>query len=448
MLGIILWFDPQSCCISSAFMAESRLTPQACPNLKPKCYLKLTLPVMWAAAGDRGMHRARYRIGSAVVSGMHRMRNSERDRAFSSVELSAVSGSKRAAFTLVELLVVIAIIAVLIALLLPAVQAAREAARRAQCTNNLKQLALGNLNYHSANRSFPPGAIQVYATPPTQDPNDKRGNWCWGALLLPFVEQTSLYKALNVKSVDLAKTLDDPDKRVLMQSGLGGYRCPSDQGSPTNPVRQIAAATAVPTPPDMGWTVDMTNYVGVNSSGDIRRFPGQPTDKKANGIFYLINFATTVGNNIGTGTRTGTRIKEITDGTSKTALLGERAWEVHLADGNVLSKAGNVEGIRGTRDASQIGLADAMGCGKPAMNFTTPSTAAVSTTSEGMASRGFSSVHRGGCHFAFADGSVRFVSDQIQGDFDANQLTITDDVDSPWEAMLGKDDGVRYNLPN
>src|ERR1700737_453286 len=83
------------------------------------------------------------------------------------------------AFTLIELLVVIAIIAVLIALLLPAVQAAREAARRAQCVNNLKQIALACMNYHDQIGTFPPGGISMGGS----DPNLwwSNGTW-WGWL--------------------------------------------------------------------------------------------------------------------------------------------------------------------------------------------------------------------------------------------------------------------------
>ena len=102
-------------------------------------------------------------------------------------------------FTLIELLVVIAIIAVLIALLLPAVQAAREAARRAQCTNNLKQLQLGMMNYESSNGCFPMGSFQM---PPPGDPfatapGSGRHENGYLMRLLPFIEQSPLYNAFN-----------------------------------------------------------------------------------------------------------------------------------------------------------------------------------------------------------------------------------------------------------
>jgi prepilin-type N-terminal cleavage/methylation domain-containing protein len=99
---------------------------------------------------------------------------------------------KRAGFTLIELLVVIAIIAVLIALLLPAVQAAREAARRMQCVNNLKQMALAVMNYESANGALPP-VIMYFKNPPSPFGND----FGLKARILPYLEQSQLYNALN-----------------------------------------------------------------------------------------------------------------------------------------------------------------------------------------------------------------------------------------------------------
>jgi prepilin-type N-terminal cleavage/methylation domain-containing protein/prepilin-type processing-associated H-X9-DG protein len=105
----------------------------------------------------------------------------------------------RRAFTLIELLVVIAIIAVLIALLLPAVQAAREAARRAQCTNNLKQLALAVHNYHSTHNALPP-LFGSFGNPGTGPPYDGGGGpWClnWAVAILPYIEQQPLYAAAN-----------------------------------------------------------------------------------------------------------------------------------------------------------------------------------------------------------------------------------------------------------
>src|ERR1700732_2632530 len=99
----------------------------------------------------------------------------------------------RSGFTLIELLVVIAIIAVLIALLLPAVQAAREAARRSQCTNNLKQIALGLHNYHDAVGAFPPGLISV----PGSDGDNTGPGWGWASMILPQLEQANVFNAIN-----------------------------------------------------------------------------------------------------------------------------------------------------------------------------------------------------------------------------------------------------------
>jgi prepilin-type N-terminal cleavage/methylation domain-containing protein/prepilin-type processing-associated H-X9-DG protein len=101
---------------------------------------------------------------------------------------------RRRGFTLIELLVVIAIIAVLIALLLPAVQAAREAARRAQCVNNLKQIGLALHNYHGINDSFPMGASLGILNGTSYQ---AKQNWSAHAAMLPQVEQSALYNAIN-----------------------------------------------------------------------------------------------------------------------------------------------------------------------------------------------------------------------------------------------------------
>ena len=134
---------------------------------------------------------------------------------------------KRSGFTLIELLVVIAIIAVLIALLLPAVQAAREAARRSQCVNNLKQIGLAMHNYHSAVGSFPPGQMIS-----AHQPNYAGGyagwtEWSAQAMMLPYLEQTPLYNAINFSfcgGYDYGKFVNGTSWTAV----VAGFLCPSD----------------------------------------------------------------------------------------------------------------------------------------------------------------------------------------------------------------------------
>ena len=125
----------------------------------------------------------------------------------------------RFAFTLVELLVVIAIIGILIGMLLPAVQAVREAARRAQCQNNLKQLALAAHNFESANMAFPPGVVD-------DDDNLQDALHTGWVFLLPYFEQNNV-----ADQYDMTDSWSSPTNLPMAQLSIATLNCPSNPSS-------------------------------------------------------------------------------------------------------------------------------------------------------------------------------------------------------------------------
>ncbi|MFG0262759.1 MAG: DUF1559 domain-containing protein [Novipirellula sp. JB048] len=183
------------------------------------------------------------------------------------------------AFTLVELLVVIAIIGVLVGLLLPAVQAAREAARRMQCTNNLKQIGLALQNYHDTFQMFPPGNIADY------DATDGQGGHiinAW-ARILPFIEQQAAYDLWDFDyGFDAAQNI--PARRITVD----GYFCPSK-----------------PRPSIMGTNDAYGDYAFSSGTGMVHT-----TDTRLwRGMFH---------------TNTTIRFRDILDGTSHTIAAGDK----------------------------------------------------------------------------------------------------------------------------
>lgn len=322
----------------------------------------------------------------------------------------------RAGFTLVELLVVIAIIGMLVALLLPAVQSAREAARRAKCQSNLKNIALALQNYHSAKNRFPVGFL-------SQPENVEA--WTWSTFLLPYLEEQAIYDRLSPSDTFVAPVSGTrTSKRNLadlfiaaktnakelepVQAALAIFRCPSDKTPDLVPNDTSTLATR--TQDLEKWErhfkgkyskqlapqflPSASNYLGVKGMinagchGDGDETSGWTPEMPRcanNGVFW--------GNS-------KVSIKTITDGTSKTFLVGER---------DAFCLAGTWIGVRNPYGPDMHSSLWALGHVGIKLNY--PSSGDHNTCTEG-----FSSRHPGGAFFAFCDGSVKFVSDDINSD--------------------------------
>ena len=294
------------------------------------------------------------------------------------------------AFTLVELLVVIAIIGVLIGLLLPAVQAAREAARRSSCSNKLRQLALATHSFESSKGKMPPGGT-VFNPPPagtgtapsTLDCNLTNGilqnqiGPSWTVWLLPFMEGQALADAFTMDRPFTARWNNRNGSHIAANAvhqfiPNNQFQCPSDPNS-------TAASYN-------------TNYhacMGGGAAGECTNTLGRHFFR--NGIFY---------------DNSGTRLKDITDGTSKVFLLGETKYARHK-DGNADASLSWASGIHVGAGAEPSGMTAAM----DGINSSTHNPAV--SIDWGVFTRAFGSNHPGGCHFSMADASTRFMNQNI-----------------------------------
>lgn len=202
-------------------------------------------------------------------------------------------------FTLIELLVVIAIIGVLIGLLLPAVQKVRDAAARLQCTNNLKQIGLAMMNYESTYNRFPAGYLDNMTISPvdasaTTNPDPIIG-WGWGALILPYLEQESLYKSININSITMNNT--SAAAIAFRKTVIKGFLCPSDDtGLNTFTISGTGG----------NFELAKSSYAGINGQGELADFDS------ALGLGMLLRGR-------------GVSIAEVTDGLSNTLFVGERS---------------------------------------------------------------------------------------------------------------------------
>jgi prepilin-type N-terminal cleavage/methylation domain-containing protein len=315
--------------------------------------------------------------------------------------------SGKRAFTLIELLVVIAIIAVLIALLLPAVQQAREAARRTQCKNNLKQIGLALHSYHDTYNkfpaamyfsNFPSGGLSGYSAS-----NNASHGPSWLVGLLPFIDQTPLYNQAN-----FTVGMGNGANSTLVSASMPAFMCPSDPNSSSG-----------------------NKHLNTGIMGNNQWARG---NYAASG--YGPNWNGT-GPNLGTWNNVSSNqrgimgingwagMASITDGTSNTVA----SWEV---------RAGTTQAdVRGTWASGRIGAGLIYNCNNPSAATSSGDCFGINegnhsngddvqgctdAPSQGMGGHsggdgqaGPKSLHVGGVHTLMADGTVRFISQNLDG---------------------------------
>ncbi len=275
----------------------------------------------------------------------------------------------RNGFSLIEVLVVFAIISVLISLIIPVIVDSREAAHRAQCENDLKQVLLSIHNYSSTHDQFPSGVIN--AKGPIENIEEGQ-HLSWIAQLLPYIEQRALSDSL-----DDTKSIYSWENSSVRGAVINSLLCPSDGG----PQRGLKGQ-------------GISNYAAVQNDVEA------PIDGNNNGTFFL---------------NSNLRYESLLDGSSQTIFVGEKLR--NEAD------LGWLSGTRSTlRNAGMpLNSGDLLYATGPIATWSaegrtrngTPIAADPKSVS---AVGGFASRHQGGANFGFGDGSVRFLSENVQRD--------------------------------
>ncbi len=341
--------------------------------------------------------------------------------------------TSRRAFTLIELLVVIAIIAILIGLLLPAVQKVREAAARMSCSNNLKQISIALHTYHDSYAKFPVGQY-----------DDDNNNWGWMCYILPYVEQGALYQVLvtgnnsptnrmwlppngggglnstitpvfgntNIDNLNGATTLGTAtvNRTVLRQDGtpaadtvINTFMCPSDI-LPTNKGNGLGKTNYVG---NMGNTARWGTVTTTNSAGQQVQAPRTTYGCGTGTGLWGRNFNGILVHSNENNSTWVVGIKDITDGTSNTIMVGEATASANVNyDNNNTGQFPIWAGGSGAGCNGNAGIGSCLRLLDPAAGYALCSGSQCDSNNNAA----FGSQHTGGVMFAMGDGGVRFIS--------------------------------------